>query len=67
MTNPAPLRCTYCGTTSSWSSELTDSTEVAEVYSCPGCERETAVCDDQASAGLNLGSSWTWNAPEPLS
>ena len=66
MTNPAPLTCTYCGATSTWSAEHTDTTELPEVHPCTSCGHETTLCDLEVSNALHLAENLTWAAPEPL-
>lgn len=58
--------CSYCGTTSSWSAERSDSTEVGEEYTCPTCDRSTSVWEGEASDRLDAGDAMDWVHPEPL-
>ena len=67
MTNPAPLRCTYCGTISTWSSEQIEITELAEAHACPECDQQTRLWDAELAGDLAPVASMAWAAPEPLS
>jgi hypothetical protein len=66
MTNPAPLRCTYCGTISTWSSELVEMTELAENHACPECDQQTWLWDEELASQVDPVESMAWAAPEPL-
>ena len=51
---------------STWSSELVDRTEIAEPYSCDGCDEHTVVWDDKGGHRFEDGTAMPWATPDPL-
>ena len=66
MTNPEPIRCAYCGTISTWSSEQIEETALAETPACTACEQQTRLWDGQTVAGTEVSEGMAWAAPQPL-
>jgi hypothetical protein len=66
MQNPRAPECTFCGATSSWSSERADSTEIGQDWVCPSCEQSSSVWGGDMVSPLETRADMPWAAPEPL-
>jgi DNA-directed RNA polymerase subunit RPC12/RpoP len=66
MQRPDPIRCTYCGTISDWSSERTDATMLGEEHACQSCGRQTAAWDEETNQNLEPATSMYWLEADPI-
>ena len=66
MQRPDPIRCTYCGTISDWSSERTDATMLGEEYACPSCGQQTASWVEETNQDLEPGRAMYWLEADPI-
>ncbi|MCU0304214.1 MAG: hypothetical protein MUC56_09185 [Thermoanaerobaculales bacterium] len=63
---PDPIRCTYCGSISDWSSERTDATMLGEEHACSSCGRQTSSWDEEIAQRLEPGQSMGWLEVDPI-
>lgn len=66
MQRPDPIRCTYCGSISDWSSERTDATMLGEEHACTSCGRQTSSWDEETNQNLEASSAMTWLEADPI-
>ena len=63
---PDPIRCTYCGTISDWSSERTDATMLGEEHACRSCGEQTAPWSEETDQSLEAAPSMFWHEADPI-
>ena len=66
MQRPDPIRCTYCGSISDWSSEHTDATMLGEEYACPSCGGQTASWVEETNQNLEPSATMHWQEADPI-
>jgi len=66
MQRPDPIRCTYCGSISDWSSERTDATMLGEEHACTSCGQQTSSWDEETNQNLEPAQNMYWLEANPI-
>ena len=66
MQRPDPIRCTYCGSISDWSSERTDATMLGEEHACTSCGLQTSPWNEETNQNLEPAKNMYWLEADPI-